>query len=162
MVVNYSQTAHRHTLLDACLLFNIEKQVCEITKGTIFSILDLKPAYYQVAFCTVDPLYTAFKVDRKLYQDIQLPFVITKGVSSFQGMVDQLIEKHNLKGTYAYVDNINIKANVTPNAYILFLNCLFSAVRRSSNELLACFCATQNGLLIFRKNPTPNSIEPCL
>ena len=100
-------------MLDAYLLSNIEKQVCEITKGTIFSIIDLKRAYYQVPFCAVDRLYTAFKVDGKLFQDIHVRFDSTKCVSSFQCMVDQLIEKHNLKGTYAYV--VNIKANVTPN-----------------------------------------------
>ena len=51
MVVDYSQTITKFTLLDAYPLPNIDEQVSEIAKGTVFSTLDLKSAYYQLSLC---------------------------------------------------------------------------------------------------------------
>ena len=51
MVVDYSLAINKFTLLDAYPLPNIDEQVSEIAKGTVFSILDLKSAYYQLPLC---------------------------------------------------------------------------------------------------------------
>ena len=37
-----------------------------------------------------------------------MPFGVTNGVSTFQRIIDNLIEKYKLKKTYAYVDNVTI------------------------------------------------------
>ena len=108
MVVDYSQTINKFTLLDAYLLPNIDEQVSEIAKGTVFSTLDLKSAYYQLQLCPEDRPYTAFEACGKLYQYTRLPFGVTNGVSYFQRVIDQLIDKYRLKGVYAYVDNITV------------------------------------------------------
>ena len=108
MVVDYSQTINKFTLLDAYPLPNIDEQVSEIAKGTIFSTLDLKSAYYQLPLCPEDRPYTAFEACGKLYQYTRLPFGVTNGVSYFQRVIDQLIDKYRLKGVYAYVDNIAV------------------------------------------------------
>ena len=50
MVVDYTQTINKFTLLDAYPLPNIDEQVSEIAKGTVFSTLDLKSAYYQLNY----------------------------------------------------------------------------------------------------------------
>ena len=108
MVVDYSQTINKFTLLDAYPLPNIDEQVSEIAKGTVFSTLDLKSAYYQLPLCPEDRPYTAFEACGKLYQYTRLPFGVTNGVSYFQRVIDQLIDKYRLKGVYAYVDNITV------------------------------------------------------
>ena len=64
MVVHYSQTVNKYTSHDAYPLPNIDKQVCEIAKRTIFSIFDLKPAYYQVPRCAADCSDIAFEANR--------------------------------------------------------------------------------------------------
>jgi len=50
MVIDYSQTINRYSLLDAYPLSNINEQISEIAKGSVFSTLDLKSAYYQIPF----------------------------------------------------------------------------------------------------------------
>ena len=108
MVIDYSQTINKFTLLDAYPLPNIEEQIAAISKGKIFSTLDLKSAYYQIPLCPEDRPFTAFEAGGKLYQYTRLPFGVTNGVSHFQRIVDELIAKYNLSGTYAYVDNITV------------------------------------------------------
>ena len=60
MVVDYSQTINKFTLLDAYPIHNIDEQVSEIAKGTVFSTLDLKSAYYQLPLCPEDRPYASF------------------------------------------------------------------------------------------------------
>ena len=107
-IVDYSQTIKKFTLLDAYPLPNIDEQVNEIIKGTVFSTLDLKFGYYQLPLCPEDRRYTAFEACGKLNQCIRLPFRVTNGVSYFQRLIDQLIDKYRLKGVYVYVDNITV------------------------------------------------------
>ena len=108
MVIDYSQTVNRFTLLDAYPLPNIDEQISSIAKGTIFSTLDLKSAYYQIPLCPEDRQFTAFEADGKLYQYTRSPFGVTNGVSLFQRIVNELIAKYELHGTYAYLDNITV------------------------------------------------------
>ena len=116
MVVDYSQTINKFTLLDTYPLPNIDEQVTEIAKGTVFSTLNLKSVNYQLPLCPEDRPYMAFKTCGKLYQYTCFLFGVTNGVSYFQHVIDQLIDKYHLKGVYAYVDNITVsdygKANL--------------------------------------------------
>ena len=50
MVVDYSQTVNRYTLLDAYPLPNINEQIIEIAKWNVFSTLDLKSAIIKFHF----------------------------------------------------------------------------------------------------------------
>ena len=108
MVIDYSQTINRYTMLDAYPLPNIDEQIGEIAKSSVFSTLDLKSAYYQIPLHHADRPYTAFEADGKLYHYTRLPFGVTNGVSYFQRFIDSLIERFSLKRTYAYVDNITV------------------------------------------------------
>ena len=38
----------------------------------------------------------------------KLPFGVCNGVSAFQRVIDNMIEKYNLKNTYAYIDDITV------------------------------------------------------
>ena len=108
MVVDYSQTINRYTLLDAYPLPKIDEIIAQIAKGSVYSTLDLKSAYYQIPLPPEDRPYTAFEACGKLYQYTRLPFGVTNGVSFFQRLVDELIEKYKLSGTFAYLDNITV------------------------------------------------------
>ena len=107
MVVHYSQTVNRYTLLDAYPLPNIDNQLAEIAKAAVFSTLDLKSVHYQIPLHPDDRPYTAFEAAGKLHQYTRRPFGVTNRVSFFQRFVDFLIEKYRLSGTfsYVYVDN---------------------------------------------------------
>lgn len=169
MVVDYSQTINRYTLLDAYPLPNINEQVGQIANYSVFSTLDLKSAYYQIPLCHADRPYTAFEADGKLFQYTRLPFGVTNGVSCFQRIVDNLIEKHNLTGTFAYLDNITVCGhNKTDHA--ANLNALFNAAKTEGltfNESKCLFSQKEIDLLGYRvscKNikPDPERLRPLL
>ena len=104
MVIDYSQTINRFTHLDASLP-RIHELMNEIAKSKYYSTVDLKSAYYQVPLETEDRKFTAFKGNGKLYQYCCMPFGVTNGVSTFQRIINNPIEKYKLKKTYAYQDN---------------------------------------------------------
>ena len=60
MVVDYSQTVNRFTLLDAYPLPNIDEQIAEIAEASVFSTLDLKSAYYQLPLHPERPTFYGF------------------------------------------------------------------------------------------------------
>ena len=108
MVIDYSRTINMFTLLDAYPLPRIDDQVNQIARGKIFSTLDLKSAYHQIPLCEIDREYAAFEADGKLYQYTRLRFGVTNGVSHFQRIIQEIIQKYKLQGTYAYLDNITV------------------------------------------------------
>ena len=108
MMIDYSRTIYKFTLLDAYPLLRIDDQVNQIARGKILRTLDLKSANHQIPLCKIDWEYTAFKADGKLYQYIRLPFGVTNGVSHFQRIIQEIIQKYKLQGTYAYLDNITV------------------------------------------------------
>lgn len=108
MVIDYSATINRFTQLDAYPLPRIEDTVNEVAKHKIYSTLDLKSAYHQVPLKDDEKHYTAFEACGKLYQFRRIPFGVTNGVACFQRIIDDIIQTENLKGTYAYLDNITV------------------------------------------------------
>ena len=82
--------------------------VSEIAKYCLSSKLYLKNAYHQAPFCKADCPYTAFEAGGKLYNFKRMPFNITNGVTRFQRILEKLIEKEELKGTFSYIDDVTI------------------------------------------------------
>ena len=108
MVIDYSQTINRFTELDAYPFPDLDEMVSEIATYHVFSALDLKSAYHQIILQDCDKKYTAFEANGQLYQSRVLSFGLTNAVACFQRLMDNLIRDNNLKGTYAYLDNITI------------------------------------------------------
>ena len=75
-------------------------------KYSIFSTLDLKSAYDQVAIKLEDKPYTEFEAVGRLYQFRRIPFGVTNRVASFQRKIDKIITDEKLEGTFAYIDNV--------------------------------------------------------
>ena len=106
MVIDCCQTVNRFTLLDAYPLHRIDDQINEIAQHKYFSTLDLTSVYYQISLAIEDRPFTAFEANGKIYQYCHLPFGVTNGISAFQRIKDGVIEQHELKGTFACLDNI--------------------------------------------------------
>ena len=68
MVIDYSQTVNKYTLLDAYPLPRMQDVVQKIAKYNVYSTLDLTSAYHQVKLPPSDRLYTAFEADGALWQ----------------------------------------------------------------------------------------------
>lgn len=108
MVIDYSQTINKYTLLDAYPLPNISEMINNIAQYRIFSTLDLKSAYHQIPILEEERQYTAFEALGKLYHFKRIPFGVTNGVACFQRIMNNIIENEGLDGTFAYLDNVTI------------------------------------------------------
>ena len=111
MVIDYSRTINRFTLLDAYPLPKINELVNKVSQYKYYSSLDLRSAYHQVKIRDDEKIYTAFEANGQLYQFCRIPFGVTNGVACFQRVVDEIIHKENLQATYAYIDNLTVCGN---------------------------------------------------
>ena len=84
MVIDYSQTVNRYTLLNAYPSPSIDEMVNKIAQYEVFSTVDMRSAYYQMPINTDDKQYTAFEAGGKLYQFCCMPFGLTNAVACFQ------------------------------------------------------------------------------
>ena len=108
MVIDYSQTVNRFTLLDAFPLPRINDQINAIAQYSVFSTIDLCSAYHQIPLRRSERHYTAFEASNGLYQFTHVPFGVTNGVACFQLEMTNFIYKENLAGVFPYLDNITI------------------------------------------------------
>ena len=86
--------------------------VTKLAGYKVFSTLDLKSAYHQILIREEEKDYTAFEGNGKLYYFCRLPFGIINAVAAFQRIINDIIDHNQLKGIFAYIDNITI-AEVT-------------------------------------------------
>ena len=108
MAVDYSMTINKFTLPDAYPLPKIDELTDRLAHYTYFSTLDLKSAYLQIPLLESEKQYTAFEADGCLYQYTVMPYGVTNGTSVFQRALDNFIKEENLKGVFAYLDNLHI------------------------------------------------------
>ncbi|GFY29765.1 retrovirus-related Pol polyprotein from transposon 17.6 [Trichonephila clavipes] len=108
MVVDYSQTINKYTLLDAYTLPKIEEVILKISKNKVFSKIDLQSAYHQIPIQDSERHYTAFEACGKLYQFLRVPFGVTNGVACFQRVIDKIIEDEGLTLTYPFIDDVTV------------------------------------------------------
>ncbi|GFW73116.1 retrovirus-related Pol polyprotein from transposon opus [Trichonephila clavipes] len=108
MVVDYSQTINKYTLLDAYPLPKIEEVILKISKNKVFSKIDLQSAYHQIPIQDSEIHYTAFEACGKLYQFLRVPFGVTNGVACFQRVIDKIIEDEGLTLTYPFIDDVTV------------------------------------------------------
>ena len=104
MVVDYSQTINRFTMLDAYPLPKIEEMVNKVAQYKMFSTLDMRSAYHQLEMNPFDKSYTAFEAGGKLYQFCRVPFGLTNAVACFQRKMDGFVDNYKLKDMFVYVD----------------------------------------------------------
>ncbi len=111
MVVDYSRTINKFTLLDAYPLPPMDSIVSKIAQYGIYSTFDLKSAYHQIPIREEEKHYTAFEAAGKLLEFNVIPFGVMNGVAAFQRVIDSIIEEDELKATFAYMDNITVAGN---------------------------------------------------
>ncbi|QQP49647.1 Uncharacterized protein FKW44_010390, partial [Caligus rogercresseyi] len=149
LVIDYSQTINKFTLLDAYPLPRINDLISRVAENRVFSTVDLKSAYHQVEILEDERFYTAFEACGKLFQFKRIPFGVTNGVASFQRIIDFIIEKENLKNTFAYIDDVTICGKDLAE-HEINLNKFMDAAKKyrlTTNENKSKFRLTNNKLL---------------
>ena len=102
MCIDYSQTINLFTDLEAYPLPSIDAIVNEVAKWKCISTLDLKSAYHQIKIRPEDRPFTAFQLGSELYQWKVMPFGLTNAVLAFQRVMNEFIERYQLKGVNVY------------------------------------------------------------
>ena len=125
LVIDYSTTINRFTLLDDYPLPNIDELVNNVAQARYYSSLDLRSAYHQTPLLE-ERFYMAFEAGGELYQYKRLPFGVTKGVSAFQRSIDCFIKRYQLQKVYAYLDDLTVTGE-TMEEHDLNLKCLLDA-----------------------------------
>ena len=159
-VIDYFQTVNRFTHLYAYPLPRIDELINEIAKSKYYSTVDLKSAYYQVPLATEDRKFTAFEANGKLFQYCRMPFGVTNGVSTFQQIIYNIIEKYKLKITYAYLGNVTVTGrdkDEHPQNLKALLNAA-SCEGFTLNEKKSVYSATE--LDLFNYRVSHNTIKP--
>lgn len=108
MVIDYSQTINKFSMLDAYPLPRIEDIIAKISTNTVFSTIDFQSAYRQVPILQSEKQYTAFEACGKLYHFLHVPFGVKNGVACFQIVIDEIIEDEGLTSTFPYLDDVTI------------------------------------------------------
>ena len=92
----------------------------------------------------------------------RLPVGVTNSVSFFQRLVDELIKKHKLSGTFAYLDNITV-SSVNKNDHDIKLNALLTAEKSEGltfHNSKCIYCRTEIDLLSYRVSHNIIRSEP--
>nr|XP_039268300.1 uncharacterized protein LOC120343231 [Styela clava] len=169
LVIDYSQTINRYAALDAYPLPRINNSINEVAKGKIYSTIDLRWAYHQIPISDVDRPYTGFEAAGSLYQFCRVPFGVTNGVAVFQRYMDSFIERENLEGTLAYLDNVTIFGDDQPQ-HDKRLKAFMNAAERQGltlNKNKSVFSVTELkflGHLVSRGKirPNPDHLQPLI
>lgn len=160
MVIDYSRTINKFTYLDAYPLPNVESIVSKVAKFNHFSQIDLKSAYHQVPILAREKIYTAFEACGKLWQFKRIPFGVTNGVAAFQRTLEHIIEKEQLHGTFAYLDDVTV-CGKNKEEHDINLHKFMSAAKKyklTLNEQKCNFSKKSISLLGYTVNN--NVIEP--
>ena len=108
MCVDYSQTVNKFTHLDAYPLPNMRSVVNNVAQYKWYSKLDLRSAYHQIGLVPEERKYTAFEANGQLYQFKRIPFGLKNAVPCFQRVIDAILQEHDCKATFAYLDDITV------------------------------------------------------
>jgi len=108
LVIDYSQTINKFTLLDAYPLPDVDVIVRKVANFKIFSSIDLRNAYHQIPILPEERKFTAFEACGKLYEFTKIPFGVTNGVACFQRTIDLIIKNEDLNGVVGYLDDITV------------------------------------------------------
>ena len=98
-----------------------------------------------------------------------MPFGVTNGVSPFQRIIDNLIEKYKSKKTYAYLDNVTVTGR-DKDEHNQNLKALLNAASCEGftlNEKQSVYSVTELDLLGYRVShntikPDPSRLQPLI
>jgi hypothetical protein len=84
----------------------IENAFQHFNGATVFSVLDLNSAYYQIPLSAKSRRYTAFTVPFGLYEFNKLPMRISVGFQVLSRVIDRLFGDLKLKCVFNYADDL--------------------------------------------------------
>jgi len=113
---------------------NIEEAFDQFTNATIFSVLDLNSAYYQIPLAANSRGVTAFCTPFGLYEFNKLPMGISVGSQALSRVVDELFA--DLKGHYVFnfLDDLVVYSS-SPEEHVTHVREVLNRLQRSGFTL---------------------------
>lgn len=108
MVIKYSRTTDRYTPLDVYSVPRIHDLFHKLAKLKVFTKMDLKSSYYQVAFQEEEKIFTSFEADGQLFHYTRILFGLCNAVSAFQRVMSSIIRGNTLSSAFVYTDDVII------------------------------------------------------
>ena len=88
LVIDFSKTVNKFTLLDAYPLLNMDILANKIAQYRLYSTFDLRSAYHQIPIRDCDKPYTAFETNGRLCHFNRVPFGVTNGGAAYHGQIN--------------------------------------------------------------------------
>jgi hypothetical protein len=105
MVIHYRRL-NKKIVVDAFPLPNVESAFAHFEKATIFSVLDLNSAYYQIPLSAKSRKVTALCTPFGLFEFTKLPMGISVGCQVLSRVVDILFGDLKCKFVYNFMDDL--------------------------------------------------------
>jgi transposase InsO family protein len=106
LAIDYASTINPATIANAYPFPLIPDLLTKLSAFRVFSVVDCKSAYHQLALLDAEMPLTAFEACGKLWEFRRLPYGPCNGVPAFQSVMDRLLD--GLSGCVSYVDDIVI------------------------------------------------------
>ena len=108
MAIDYRATANKALIPNSYPLPNIDEILSSMQGCKVFSCLDLKSGYYQIAMAEKDKAKTAFVCFRGLFEFNVMPFGLSSAPPIFQELMDKVLGPTKNQFAIAYLDDILI------------------------------------------------------
>ena len=149
LFVDYPQTNHLYTQLDAYSLPHIEVLVNKLSTYQMLSTYDLKSTYHKIRTQKCDNAYTAFEACGILFEFKKIPFGVTYRVTQFQRKMDELVTHSGSKSTFPYLYKVTVAVR-NREEHDAKVRALFDAFQKygvTLNELKAVESVTKINIL---------------
>jgi hypothetical protein len=133
MVVDYRQL-NKKIVFDAFPMPNVDCAFGNFRDATIFSVLDLNSAYYQIPLSAKSRKVTAFSTPFGLFECMKLPMGISVGCQLLSRVVDTLFGDLKDKFVYNFMDDLVVYSR-SREEHLLHLREVFGRLEGAGSTL---------------------------
>lgn len=138
MCVDFRKLNSR-TIRDAYPIPRIDESLDALGKAKYFSGLDLMSGYLQVGKARDDHRKTAFTTPMGLYEYTCMPFGLMNAPTTFQRLMNTVLEDMNLSEVLVYLDDIIVFSS-TIDEHLTRLERVFTRLRQHGLKLKPSKC----------------------
>ena len=140
MAIDYRMTANKALIANSYPLPNIDEVLSSMQGSSVFSCLDLKSGYYQIAVAEEDKAKTAFVCHKGLFEFNVMPFGLSSAPPIFQELMDKVLGPVKNVHAIAYLDDIVLYSK-SPEEHLEHLQDIFSRLEKAGLKLKPSKCS---------------------